>query len=81
MGSAPLLVLCTSCPAPFLPSPGTLSHLSLLPRCGPPALRTAAGLPGHQAHPSPVPHIQLHGQLHVLRRTVLSMSSKENMVL
>lgn len=42
-----LLVLCTSCS--FLPAPGTGSHFFSLPMCGPPALKTATGLPGHQA--------------------------------
>lgn len=33
----------------FPPSPGTISHFFSLPMCGPPALKTATGLPGHQA--------------------------------
>lgn len=33
----------------FPPSPGTVSHFFSLPMCGPPALKTAAGLPDRQA--------------------------------
>lgn len=62
MESALPPMLCSSCPAPFLPSPGASSCLFSLPVGGPPALKTAAGLPGHQASHSPVPQTQLPGQ-------------------
>lgn len=61
MESALPPMLCTSCPAPFLPSTGASSHLSSC--CGePPALKTSAGLPGHQVPHSLVPQTQLPGQ-------------------